>query len=139
MNVLFRISPGTLDRREVDAFLHSSVDGAVVVFEGIIRGHNKEKQVTSIQFDSYDAMVLEELHRIAEDLFERFAISKVALIHRTGSVVPGDVVVIAGIAARHRAAAFEACAELMNQLKSSVPIWKKEIFSDGEAWVSPTP
>jgi molybdopterin synthase catalytic subunit len=128
-----------LDRREVDAFLHSSVDGAVVLFEGIIRSHNKDKEVTSIQFDSYDAMVLDELHRIAADLFERFAISKVALIHRTGSVVPGDVVVIAGIAAPHRLAAFEACAELMNQLKSTVPIWKKEIFSNGEAWVSPTP
>lgn len=139
MNVLFRISDESLDRQEVDAFLHSTSDGAVVVFEGIIRSKNKQKEVTSIQFDSYDAMVLEELHRIAAALFERFAISKVALIHRTGSVVPGDVVVIAGIAAPHRAAAFEACAELMNQLKSSVPIWKKEIFSDGEAWVSPTP
>jgi molybdopterin synthase catalytic subunit len=139
MNVLFRISGESLDRNEVDAFLHSSFDGAVVVFEGIIRSHNNQKEVTSIQFDSYDAMVLEELHRIATEMFERFAISKVALIHRTGSVVPGDMVVIAGVAAPHRAAAFQACADLMNQLKSSVPIWKKEIYDDGQVWISPTP
>lgn len=139
MKTFFQITSETLSRHKVDEFLHSSTDGAVVVFEGIIREKNKEKDVTSIQFDSYDAMVLDELNRIAERLYEQYSISKVALVHRTGSVVPGDVVVIAGIAAPHRAPAFEACAELMNQLKATVPIWKKEIYSDGEAWVSPTP
>jgi molybdopterin synthase catalytic subunit len=139
MKHLFEIQKNKLDIRQAEAFLYSSEDGGVVLFVGNIREFAGDRRVKSMFFESYDAMVISELERISTDIQTQFNISKIVLIHRVGEVLPGETAVIAGIASKHRKEAFEACTELMNRLKASVPIWKKEIYDDGSEWISPTP
>lgn len=139
MKHLFEIQNKPLDIRQAEAFLYSSKDGGVVLFVGNIREHAKDRKVKSIFFEAYDEMVIAELERISNDLLAQFNISKIVLIHRVGEVLPGEAAVIAGIASKHRKEAFEACTELMNRMKASVPIWKKEMYEDGGEWISPTP
>jgi len=139
MKHLFEIQKSKLDIRQAEAFLYSSIDGGVVLFVGNIRENAGERKVTSIFFEAYNEMVIAELERISTDIQTQFSISKIVLIHRVGEVLPGETAVIAGIASKHRKEAFEACTELMNRLKASVPIWKKEIYDDGSEWISPTP
>jgi molybdopterin synthase catalytic subunit len=139
MKHLFEIQKNKLDIRQAEAFLYSSIDGGVVLFVGNIRESAEERKVTSIFFEAYDEMVISELEKISSELYSQFSISKIVLIHRVGEVLPGEAAVIAGVASIHRKEAFEACTELMNKLKASVPIWKKEMYEDGGEWISPTP
>ncbi len=139
MKHLFEIQNKPLDIRQAEAFLYSSEDGGVVLFAGNIRESAGDRRVKSIFFEAYDEMVIAELERISTDIQTQFNISKIVLIHRVGEVLPGETAVIAGIASKHRKEAFEACTELMNRLKASVPIWKKEMYDDGSEWISPTP
>ena len=139
MKYLFEIQSAPLEMRQAEAFLYSSQDGGVVIFAGNIREVAGDRKVKSIFFEAYDEMVIAELERISADLQAQFTISKIVLIHRVGEVLPGQTAVIAGVSAKHRKEAFEACSELMNRLKASVPIWKKEMYEDGGEWISPTP
>ena len=139
MKHLFEIQKNKLDIRQAEAFLYSSEDGGVVLFAGNIRESAGDRRVKSIFFEAYDEMVIAELERISTDIQTQFSISKIVLMHRVGEVLPGETAVIAGVASKHRKEAFEACTELMNRLKASVPIWKKEIYDDGSEWISPTP
>jgi molybdopterin synthase catalytic subunit len=139
MKHLFEIQNKPLDIRQAEAFLYSSKDGGVVLFAGNIRESAGDRKVKSIFFEAYDEMVIAELERISINIQTQFNISKIVLIHRVGEVLPGETAVIAGIASKHRKEAFEACSELMNRLKASVPIWKKEMYEDGGEWLSPTP
>lgn len=139
MKHLFEIQNKPLDIRQAEAFLYSSKDGGVVLFVGNIRESAGDRTVKSIFFEAYDEMVIAELERISVDIQTQFNISKIVLIHRVGEVLPGETAVIAGCASKHRKEAFEACSELMNRLKASVPIWKKEMYEDGGEWLSSTP
>lgn len=113
--------------------------GAHVHFIGTVRNVSKEKNVIALEFEAYDAMVYSELEKIAKEILQEWSVEKIALHHRLGRVAVGEIPVIACIASKHRKQAFEACAYLMDRLKETVPIWKKEIFEDGSEWVTPTP
>jgi molybdopterin synthase catalytic subunit len=139
MKHLFEIQNKPLDIRQAESFLYSAKDGGVVLFVGNIRENAGDRKVKSIFFEAYDEMVIDELDRISNELQTQFNISKIVLIHRVGEVLPGESAVIAGVSSKHRKEAFEACTELMNRLKASVPIWKKEMYEDGGEWLSPTP
>ncbi len=115
-------------------------DGAQVIFQGIVRPISKEKEVLRLEFEAYQPMAISELEIIALDIRSKWPqVNKVLLHHRLGVVLAGEVAVIACVTAPHRVEAFAGCEYLMNRLKETVPIWKKECYSDGHYWVSSTP
>ncbi len=118
----------------------SPADGAQVIFQGVVRPFSKGKEVLRLEFDAYEPMAISELEKIAEEIKAKWPeVNQVLLHHRLGIVNAGEMAVIAKISSPHRADAFEACAHLMNRLKETVPIWKKECYNDGHYWVSSTP
>ena len=117
----------------------SEGSGAEVVFNGIVRSPNKGSEVLYLEFEAYEALFHNEMKRIADTLESQFQIKTLVLHHRIGRVPPGELAVVAVVYSQHRKDAFDACEALMNELKSTVPIWKKEFNSDGSFWVSQTP
>jgi molybdopterin synthase catalytic subunit len=113
--------------------------GGTVVFVGTVRNATKGKAVIRLEFEAYEAMAVSEMDAIAETCLTTFPIHHIAIHHRTGVLFPGDVPVVIAVAAAHRAAAFEACQYAIDTLKKDVPIWKKEVFEDGEVWVAAHP
>jgi molybdopterin synthase catalytic subunit len=126
--------------------IQSSIDwvmspgsGGIDVFIGTVRNATKGKTVLRLEFEAYEPMALAELDKIAQQAFEKWPLLKVLIHHRVGVLEIGEVPVIIAVAAAHRAAAFEACRYIIDTLKETVPIWKKEIFEDGEVWVAAHP
>ncbi len=113
--------------------------GGNCIFVGSIRDLNMKKTVRSIDFDCYDAMALKEMHKIADELFSAYEITRILMHHRKGLVKIKDIAVIIAVSAIHRDAAFAACRTAIDALKKRVPIWKKEFYQDGHYWINSTP
>jgi molybdopterin synthase catalytic subunit len=110
--------------------------GAVVVFEGCARDHHLGRPVGVLAYEAFVPMALKELERIREDAMGRFGLLRCAIAHRTGEVPLTEAAVVVGTASAHRREAFEAAAWIMDRIKDTVPIWKKEVYRDGgSAWV----
>ena len=138
-NILFQLSEVPLSEAQARQELSNSSCGAIVLFVGTVRDFSKDEPVTFLEFEAYEPMVFVTLEQIAMEIREEFGVSEVLLHHRLGKVGVAETVVIAGVSAPHRAAAFKACEELMNRLKKDVPIWKKEHTAHGTVWITPTP
>jgi molybdopterin synthase catalytic subunit len=104
-----------------------------------VRNATKGKQVVRLEFEAYEKMAVSELNKIAEEVVKRWPVHKIVIHHRTGILEVGEVPVIIAVSAAHRAAAFDACRYTIDTLKQTVPIWKKEVFEDGEVWVAAHP
>ena len=117
----------------------SKSSGGTAIFVGTARGETDGRTVLSLEFEAYEAMALKEMTKIAQDIAAKWPVDSILIHHRTGTVLAGETAVIIVATARHRAAAFEACRYAIDTLKDTVPIWKKEVFEDGEEWVSPHP
>lgn len=113
--------------------------GGIDVFIGTVRNKTKGKTVVRLEFEAYEKMAVSEMQKIVEYAFEHWPLHKVIVHHRTGVLDIGEVPVVIAVAAAHRNAAFEACRYIIDTLKQTVPIWKKEIFEDGEVWVAAHP
>lgn len=122
-----------------DALIRSaplSAAGGIVTFEGVVRAESLGRPVQSLEYEAYAALALPEGERILAEAAERFAIESAAAVHRTGHLALGETAVWVGVAAAHRAAAFDACRTIIDELKARVPIWKREHYADGPAeWV----
>ena len=114
-------------------------DGAVAVFVGTVRDHNQGRRVLYLEYSAYPEMAEAEMARIEDEAVRRFGVSKVVTVHRTGRVEIGEVSVAVVVTSPHRAAAFDACRFVIDTLKKTVPIWKKEFFEGGEIWIEDTP
>jgi len=114
-------------------------DGAVVVFEGIVRDHTRGRCTLYLDYEAYEPMARRKLEELAEEALEKFDIREVALVHRLGRLQHTETSVLIAVASAHRAAAFEACRWLIDTLKKTVPIWKKEYFADGAVWADGEP
>ncbi|HVG22607.1 MAG TPA: molybdenum cofactor biosynthesis protein MoaE [Thermoanaerobaculia bacterium] len=110
-------------------------DGAYVLFEGVVRNHHHGKAVESIFYDAYRPMAEKELDAIVRDLQSRYPDVALAVVHRLGLLVVGEASIAIVAASPHRAEAFEACRTMIDRIKETVPIWKKERGPDGEEWV----
>jgi molybdopterin synthase catalytic subunit len=139
MNIFLNISNTPLDVLSCIGLVTQPACGGVDVFIGTVRDSTKGKRVLRLEFEAYDAMALREMRRIAETAFEKWPAQALAIHHRTGVLVPGDIAVIIAVSAAHRDAAFDACRFAIDTLKQTVPIWKKEVFEDGELWVAAHP
>ena len=120
---------------ELVAAVKGAADGAVVVFDGIVRDNSKCRATLHLEYEAYQPMALAQMRGIVAEMRRRFAIDRVALVHRLGRLEIGESSVLIAVSAAHRAAAFDACRFAIETLKRSVPIWKKEYFADGEVWV----
>ncbi|MCC6599879.1 MAG: molybdenum cofactor biosynthesis protein MoaE [Crocinitomicaceae bacterium] len=138
-SVFFAICVVPLDIVACESFIRSTATGAEVIFVGTVRELSHGKKVVHLEFESYEQMAQKELQRITAIIKDRWSPDSILLHHRIGKVKPGEIAVIAAIAAHHREQAFEACSFLMDELKRTIPIWKKEVFEDGEEWVTPHP
>ena len=120
-----------------DALMHDSA-GAFASFEGWVRDHNQGRSVDGLRYESYAALADKEGERILAEAVERFAIVDARCVHRVGDLAIGDLAVWVGVSAAHRDAAFEACRYIIDEVKSRVPIWKQERYSEGGLdWLHP--
>jgi molybdopterin synthase catalytic subunit len=113
----------------------SPEDGAVCLFLGVVRKQNQGRAVLHLEYEAYEEMALAEMQRLAEQAAGRFAVSQVRLVHRLGRMEVGEASVAIVVSSPHRAAGFEACRFLIDEVKRSVPIWKKELYADGAVWL----
>jgi len=120
-------------------WIMSPDSGGIDVFIGTVRNRTNGKAVMRLEFEAYEPMALKEIEKILAQAAEKWPIQKALVHHRTGVLEVGEVPVIIAVAAAHRAAAFQACRFIIDTLKETVPIWKKEIFEDGEVWVAAHP
>lgn len=109
--------------------------GATVTLDGYAREWTQRRRTLYLVYEAYSPMALRELHRLGREAHERFEIAHIGIVHRTGRLEIGETSVVIAVSARHRHAAFEACEWAIRELKRTVPIWKKEVFEDGEVWV----
>jgi molybdopterin converting factor subunit 1 len=114
-------------------------DGAAVVFEGVVRNHTRGRRTLYLDYEAYPEMALKQMELLAQQALSRFPIRDVALAHRVGRLQIGETSVAIVVASAHRTAAFEACRWLIDTLKRTVPIWKKEYFEDGAVWADGEP
>ena len=113
--------------------------GGIVVFVGTVRNATKGKAVLHLDFEAYEKMALKEMEKIANAAKERWGLYDMYIHHRTGLVPIGEEAVVIACSSAHRKEAFQACEYAIDTLKQTVPIWKKEVFEDGEVWVSAHP
>jgi molybdopterin synthase catalytic subunit len=139
MNTEIKLSVSTLDIQHCIDWVMSPECGGIDVFIGTVRNVTKGKAVVRLEFEAYEKMAVNEIAKITEQAFAKWPVQKVLVHHRTGVLQVGEVPVIIAVAAAHRDAAFDACRYIIDTLKQTVPIWKKEIFEDGEVWVAAHP
>ncbi len=120
-------------------FAASPEAGGSTVFIGTVRNATKGKKVVRLEFEAYEPMAIKELKKIAETVVDRWQVINISIHHRAGILDIGEIAVIIAVTTPHRKAAFEACEYTIDTLKQTVPIWKKEIFEDGEVWVAAHP
>jgi len=136
---MIKIQEGEIDISEVIKNTRSEEAGALTIFIGTVRNKSKDRSVDRLEYDSYDKMVISEIEEIFKKATERWPIIKCSIIHRKGILEIGEMAVAIGVSTPHRKESFEACQFIIDTLKKTVPIWKKEIFEDGEEWIMPNP
>lgn len=128
-----------INTEEVIAAVQSDKAGAINVFIGTVRNNTQKKPVVRLEFEAYESMAIKKMQELADLASARWPILKVAIVHRTGVLPIGEAAVVIAVSTPHRKASFEACEFIIDTLKEIVPIWKKEIFEDGEVWVAAHP
>ena len=129
----------TLSTQDVQLWTEESGSGGTCIFVGTVRNKTSDKTVIRLDFEAYKPMAEKEMRKIADQACDKWPVQRIAIHHRLGSLDIGEIPVIIAVACAHRAAAFEACRYCIDTLKENVPIWKKEIFEDGEIWVAAHP
>jgi len=129
------ITRETIDLRAAEQRILQGIDGAVVTFQGVVRNNTRGRGTLRLDYECYEQMAIRQMAAIGAEIASQFAISRIAMIHRLGTMEIGEASVAIFAAAPHRRPAFDAALEGINRLKRQVPIWKKEYFADGEVWV----
>jgi len=133
-NDLYELVQAAIDPAALVRHVRAGRDGAIVTFDGFVRNESHGRATKYLEYEAYEPMALAKMREIGAQLHERFAIHRVAMVHRLGRLDIGETSVFIAISAPHRAAAFEACRFAIDTLKLTVPIWKKEYFQDGAIW-----
>ncbi len=132
---MFRVTKKSLNLQELIVLVSSPKSGAIATFIGTARNHNDGRRVISLEYEAYPEMAERELARVGEEARRRWNIDRIAIVHRIGPVRISEASVAIAVSATHRHEAFEACRFAIEELKKTVPIWKKEVFEGGELWV----
>lgn len=132
---MFEIVQDILDLRTLAQSVASESDGAIATFSGIVRGMNKGKKVLFLEYEAYPEMAVKMMERIGDEVKATWGLESLRIQHRVGRLNVGETSVVIVVSSPHRDDAFAACQYAINRLKRIVPIWKKEVFEDGEVWV----
>lgn len=128
-----------LDTKHCYKFVTHPSCGGINFFVGTVRDSTHNKKVKALDFEAYEPMAISEMQKIATQMMDMWPIVKVSMHHRIGKLEIGEIAVVIAVSSAHRKATFEACQYAIDTLKKTVPIWKKEIFEDGEVWVAAHP
>lgn len=139
MNIKIELCSQPIDIQECIEWAQAENCGAIDVFIGTVRNNTKGRDVLFLEFEAYPKMAILEMEKIAKSAIAQFEIEKILIYHAVGTLNIGAIPVVIVVAAKHRAAAFDACRFAIDTLKQTVPIWKKEVYKDGEIWVSAHP
>jgi molybdopterin synthase catalytic subunit len=134
-----RITENTLSITECLAAAQDLSSGGVATFIGTVRNMTRNKPVVRLEYECYQSMATKEIKKVVDQAISLFSVRNVIVHHRTGILFPGDAAVMIVVSDGHRDAVFDACRYIIDTIKETVPIWKKEIFEDGEEWVSAHP
>lgn len=135
---MLEIVSETIDTAIVLQSVQSDLAGASVLFCGTTRQYTDGRETVHLEYEAYEKMAIAKIHELHDQAQQKFAIEKVAIVHRLGVVPVGECSVAIAVSSAHRAAAFAAASWLIDTLKESVPIWKQETFSDGtQVWIHP--
>jgi molybdopterin synthase catalytic subunit len=132
---MVRVQAEPIRVEELLEHVRSDGDGGLALFLGVVRDENAGRKVLFLEYEAYAPMAEAELAKIEKECVERFGVSKVAIVHRTGRLEIGEASVAVAIASPHRAQALDACRHAIDTLKKTVPIWKKEHFEGGAVWI----
>lgn len=128
-----------IDAEKLVSEAKDGADGAVVVFDGIVRNNSRGRQTLHLDYEAYEEMAAKQMAELAREARAKFDVRQVTIVHRLGRLVVGETSVLIVVASAHRAQAFDACRWLIDTLKKTVPIWKKETFVDGAVWADGEP
>ncbi len=134
-----RLTREPIRAEELVAAVASPRAGAVATFDGRVRNHAEGRQVRSLHYEAYEPMALREMEAICREAGRRWPLEGVAVVHRLGTLGIGESSVFVAVSSAHRADAFEACRFIIDRIKQTVPIWKKEFWDEGSGWVEPQP
>jgi molybdopterin synthase catalytic subunit/molybdopterin converting factor small subunit len=137
--VMVNLTRDPIDAQPLIAQAKHGEDGAVVVFDGIVRDHTRNRQTLYLDYEAYEEMALKQMDSLSREALTRFGVRHVTLVHRLGRLQVGETSVLIVVSSAHRAPAFDACRWLIDTLKKTVPIWKKETFVDGAVWAPGDP
>jgi molybdopterin synthase catalytic subunit len=132
---VIRLQRERIRTEEVLAAVQSERDGAIATFVGVVRDRNRGRRVRHLEYEAYAEMAELRMRELAEAAKRQFGLSAAAIVHRVGRLAVGETAVVIAVSAPHRDAAFEGCRHLIDTLKRTVPIWKREAFDGGEVWI----
>lgn len=132
---MFRVVAGPIDDIALENEVRTDADGAVIVFRGVARRQSRGRDVVHLEYEAYPEMAEKVMAQIAGEIKTRWPVTAVAMVHRTGVLEIGQASVVIAVSAPHRGEAFEAAQYAIDRLKQIVPIWKKEVWSDGSQWI----
>ena len=135
----FRVTPEELNAETLTAAVASPEAGAVALFFGVVRNNNLGRQVQYLEYDAYPPLAERTMAEIAAEVQQHWDVTAVAIHHRTGRLEIGETSLLVAVSAPHRAEAFEACQYCVDRVKAIVPVWKKEVWENGESWIEGTP
>ena len=133
--MLIEITDERINAEAIVAGIKAGSDGAVCVFDGIVRDNTRGRKTLYLDYEAYRDMALEQMRKLAAEAVEKFGVRDVAIVHRLGRLQVSETSVLIAVASAHRGAAFDACRWLIDTLKRTVPIWKKEVWEGGAAWI----
>ena len=133
---MIEITHRPLDPEQVTQQVKQDTNGAVVTFLGATRDNFEGKRVLKLEYEAFEEMALKKLEEIRQETMAEFGIEDIAIAHRIGPVEIGEISLVVAVASPHRKEAFFACHKLVDRLKETVPIWKKEVYEDGSRWVA---
>jgi molybdopterin synthase catalytic subunit/molybdopterin converting factor small subunit len=128
-----------IETAAIDRAIKAGADGAVCIFDGIVRDNTRGRHTLHLDYEAYEEMALKQMHLLRSEAIERFGVRDIAIVHRLGRLLVGETSIYIAVASAHRGAAFDACRWVIDTLKKTVPIWKKEQFADGAVWADGEP
>ncbi len=132
---VFHLTREAIDIQKIIESVQKPEDGAVVVFDGVVRNHAKGKAVRFLEYDAYESMAIKKLEEVGTRAKSKYEIRDIAIVHRLGHMEVGECSVAIVVASAHRGPAFDSCRFAIDTIKEIVPIWKKEFYEDGEVWI----
>ncbi|MBC8234971.1 molybdenum cofactor biosynthesis protein MoaE [bacterium] len=135
---MFKIVESEISIQDVIDAVDTPEAGAIVTFAGVVRNNTEGRMVRYLEFEAYPPMAEKKMKEIADEIYSKWGLEKVVMLHRVGHLEIGELIVAIAVASPHRNKAFEACQYAIDRLKEVVPIWKREVWEDGtEEWVKP--